>query len=111
MCVCVFVCSNEELKKLADVTDTAGTVLLTDCVTELDVVRFTQCYPVSALRGCGVWCEQVKKMRVDRDNLIQDNEDQAAINLSHEPELQEGWTALQEKVADWLVGVRRTCMS
>ena len=37
-------------------------------------------------------------MQVDRDNLIQDNEDQAAINLSHEPELQEGWTALQEKV-------------
>ena len=48
---------------------------------------------------------QIKKMQVDRDNLIQDNEDQAAINLSHEPELQEGWTALQEKVASWLAGV------
>ena len=37
-------------------------------------------------------------MQVDRENLIQDNADQAAINLSHEPELQEGWATLQEMV-------------
>ena len=68
---------------------------------------------------------QVKKIQADRDLLFQENEDQAreyniptntythmcvcvyvyicthdiGINLGHEPELQNGWTRLQEKVS------------
>lgn len=39
----------------------------------------------------------IKKVQKDRENLFVDNEDLAAINLGHEPEIQDGWTHLQEK--------------
>lgn len=59
---------------------------------------------------------QIKKVQVDREHQLQDNEDLAGgdvykptsimimylyllgISLNHEPEIQEGWTQLQEKV-------------
>ena len=67
---------------------------------------------------------QIKKVQVDRDELFEENESQAckgwlsvtcsgcscellcyisaAINLNHEPELEEGWEQLQRKVSPLL---------
>lgn len=66
--------SDEELKRFLD--DVEGPVLVENYVRNLDAV---------------------KKVQTDRDLLFQENEDQAQINLGHDPELQNGWTRLQEK--------------
>jgi ESCRT-I complex subunit VPS37 len=66
--------SKEELERFLD--DKDGPVLVENFVRTLDAV---------------------KKVQEDRDVLFQENEDQAHINLGHEPELQNGWTRLQEK--------------
>jgi hypothetical protein len=66
--------SNEELEKFLD--EKEGSVLVEEYVRNMDAV---------------------KKIQADRDLLFQENEDQAHINLGHEPELQNGWTRLQEE--------------
>ena len=80
-------------------SDSDGTVLTENFVSGLDVVRE---YHEGDLFGIHVAMamEQIKMVQVDRERLMQENADQAAINLSHEPELQDEWTELQERVGD-----------
>ncbi len=48
---------------------------------------------------------QIRKVHSDRDQLLADNEGQAGLNLRVEPDMQESWTQLQEKVHVWVVHV------
>lgn len=66
--------STKELNKF--LSDSDGTILVDDLVSKLDAIKMVQ---------------------TDREHLFIDNDDQAAINIDHESELQDGWTQLQEK--------------
>lgn len=88
------ICSTEELERYLN--EDEGPVLVEQYVTKMDTVS-TFIIPQSPTPRVLSPC-QIRKVHSDRDKLFADNEDQAGLNLRCEPDMQEAWTQLQEKV-------------